>query len=398
MLNPKVLSVFSGAGGLDIGLEWAGYSTVGCLEIDTDARRTLALNRPDWPLLLDGDVITAASDLSPIDLGLGIGELDLLAGGPPCQPFSMAAQWSGGRRGMDDDRAGTVHGLLDLLERFLPRAVMLENVLGFVQGPNSALPEIQARLRRIERKTKVRYQLHWKLVNAADYGVPQNRRRVIVVMLRDSVDWEWPEPTHAQSPLTAWDALAGLPTEASYVPATGKWADLLPLIPPGKNYQWLTSTGGGPELFGYRTKYWNFLLKLHPDLPAWTLSASPGPSTGPFHWESRPLSAAESLRLQSFSDDWVLVGDARSQTKLVGNATPPRLAWAFGRSIRSALGYDENDSAPAYPGADTVSPRAEVLDQVPSRFVPIVGAKSAHPGHGRGPRGTVTLAEGAAGP
>lgn len=384
-----MLSMFSGAGGLDVGLEVAGFETVGCLEIDPTAQETLRQNRPDWPLLLDGDVLRAATNLTPADLGLEIGELDLLAGGPPCQPFSMAAQWSGEKKGMDDERAATVHGLLDLIEAFLPKAVLLENVLGFVQGKKSALPAIEARLLALRLKTGRDYKLHWKLVNAADYGVPQNRRRVILVILRDGFKWSWPEVTHAHSPITTWMALSGLPKEKTYTPAKGKWASLLPSIPAGTNYQWLTASGGGVELFGYRTKYWNFLLKLDPDQPSWTLPASPGPSTGPFHWDNRPLTPRECMRLQSFPDSWKLAGDARTQIKQLGNATPPRLSWVFGRAIASSLGYKSTEVLPL-PEPGNRRRRIPRPRPVPNTFLSSIGEKPPHPGHGRGPAGAIT--------
>lgn len=116
----RVLSLFAGAGGLDLGLEAAGLETIGCIERDEDCRRTLEANRPAWKLLDRADVIEAAATLKPADLGLRRRELDVLAAGPPCQPFSTAGQWtSTGRRGMSDQRADTIVAMLELLERFL---------------------------------------------------------------------------------------------------------------------------------------------------------------------------------------------------------------------------------------------------------------------------------------
>lgn len=371
---------------MDLGLELAGFEHVGAMEIDPLAIQTLRLNRPGWPVLEEGNVVVAGPRLIPGDFGLAVGELDLLAGGPPCQPFSKAAQWSGGRRGMEDERADTVHALLEMVSNFQPRAVLLENVLGFVQGRNSALPAIESHVERMSASGGASYRVHWRLVNAADYGVPQNRKRVMIVLARDDLPFEWPRTTHEGSPVTSWDAIGGLTNQHPLPAPRGKWARLLPTIPPGKNYQWLTSAGGGPELFGYRTKYWNFLLKLDPDLPSWTLSASPGPSTGPFHWENRPLTARECLRLQSFPDEWELPGDLRVQTKLAGNATPPLLAWAFGRSILSALGYA--DAANQFPRLQTALgvPDLPVLSiTLPSDFVDSIGKKDPHPGSGLGP-------------
>lgn len=381
-----MLSIFSGAGGMDIGLEAAGFASVGEIEIEPNAQRTLAANRPNWQVLANGDVLVASKLLSPKSLGLKFGELELLAGGPPCQPFSLAAQWStSGRKGMSDDRSNTVHATLDLFESFAPKAMFLENVLGFVQGKNSALAEISSRLEQVAGRLGVGYNLHWRLLNSADYGVPQNRKRVAVVVVRSDLSWEWPTMTHHENPVSAWDAIGDL-DEEDLPNAQGSWSALLASIPEGQNYQWLTEKGGGPELFGYRTKYWNFLLKLARDKPAWTLAASPGPSTGPFHWENRPLSIREAMRLQSFPDDWVLTGSYREQLRLVGNATPPLLSQAVGRQLLRSLGVSVSRK-PILEAREKVGPipSAKPPRPIPDRFSGSVGPKSAHGGTGLGP-------------
>ena len=385
-VEPTVLSLFSGAGGMDIGLEYAGFRNVGSIEIEEIPRRTLRANRPEWPLLGSGDVVDLAGHLQPADLDLELGELDLIAGGPPCQPFSTAAQWAdNGRRGMLDERAQTVTATLKLIENFLPKVILMENVLGFVRGAGAALDYFKRELRAISRRQGVRYSVSWDLVNAADYGVPQNRRRVIIVVTRDELVWGLPPRTHEDSPRTAWDAIHDL-KESDLPEPRGKWASLLPSIPEGSNYQWLTSKGGGAEMFGYRTKYWNFLLKLSRDQPSWTLSASPGPSTGPFHWDNRPLSVREQLRLQSFPDDWFLEGDFRAQTKQAGNATPALLAEVMGAQINRMLSGKQVSVTPTLliPSAGQ-SPEPSEVASVPIRFNPLQGPKAAHAGEGRGP-------------
>jgi DNA (cytosine-5)-methyltransferase 1 len=385
----KNLSLFSGAGGMDIGLEAAGFDPIACLEFDQDARATLSLNRPLWNVLSNGDVVRGSETIRPKDFGLEPGELDLISGGPPCQPFSVAGQWAQqGRRGMADSRAETVHALLRYVAAFRPRSIMLENVHGFVSGPNSALPAITEGLRQINQDHGTSYLATWKLLNAADFGVPQNRRRVILVAFRDDDELAWPAATHAGNPVTVGEALQNA-IQGDAPPATGKWAELLPSIPPGQNYQWLTSKGGGEQLFGYRTKFWNFLLKLNPSAPSWTLSASPGPSTGPFHWENRPLIAREMMRIQTIPDEWELAGDTRTQTRLAGNATPALLAEVIGNAIRSVLSQTPpagNEYAPILALRRTpVSLRVEQPRAVPEKYRHLIGSKTAHPGTGRGP-------------
>ena len=186
--------------------------------------------------------------------------------------------------------------------------------------------------------------------------------------------------------MRAWDAIGRLSIADPPV-AVGKWADLLPSIPEGENYLWHTSRGGGRPLFGYRTRYWSFLLKLAKDMPAWTLPAQPGPSTGPFHWSNRPLAVEEMLRLQSLPADWAVEGSYRDQVRQVGNATPALLAEVLGRAILSTLGL------PVQPGALRLAIRR--LSSVPSPTPPervsaayrlLEGDHPDHPGAGLGPK------------
>ncbi len=351
-----VLSLFTGAGGLDLGLEAAGLEPIGCIEVDEDCARTLETNRPSWKLLDSPDVVMAAGSLRPRDLGLRRRELDLLAGGPPCQPFSTAGQWARtGRLGMRDGRASTVEAMLDLLERFLPRIILIENVAGFVRGNVSAR--------------------------------------------RDGTPFQLPEPTHANEPMRAWDAIGDL-NDSDTLPAVGIWADLLPSIPEGSNYQYLTARGMGEELFGYRTRYWSFLLKLAKDRPAWTLPANPGPSTGPFHWDNRPLTIRERLRLQSFPDEWELAGTRSSQIRQAGNATPPLLAEVIGRAIVRQVLDPHHESNSGFRllrprGGQPPEPRPPT--PIPQRYRNDIGPQTPHPGPGKGPAPRQALADDASG-
>jgi DNA (cytosine-5)-methyltransferase 1 len=376
-----VLSAFSGLGGLDLGLEAANFKHVGCIEKDEVARRSLKANRgADFPLLEPGDISTLVHTLTPEQLGLQRRQLSMLAGGPP---WSMSA-----RVGLEDGRSRCLHDFLALIDLFLPRVVLVENVSGFVRGSVSALDEIQSRLESINTSNATRYTADHRILNAADYGVPQYRYRAIIVMTRDGERLAWPKPTHVEQPIRAWDAIGDLRNPDSPPQAAGKWAELLPSIPEGKNYLWHTSQGGGRPLFGYRTRFWSFLLKLAKDQPSWTLPAQPGPSTGPFHWDNRPLTIPEMLRLQSFPADWSVEGDHRGQIRQVGNATPPRLAEILGRAIATQL-FDACFSGRRlrYHVARraTVPTPAPTVD-VPKKYRYLVGQHKDHPGPGKGPR------------
>ncbi|MFD5089476.1 DNA cytosine methyltransferase [Amycolatopsis thailandensis] len=386
---PRVLSCFSGAGGLDLGLHAAGFQTIGCLEIDEDARATLIASGRGWKVFDDGDVSLAGRNLTPADLGLKLRELELLAGGPPCQPYSKAAQWtSKARHGLQDPRAQSLHGMLQLVESFLPRVLLIENVVGFTGGQNSAKPLIDSALAGINQRNGTEYALNVFELDAADYGTPQHRLRAICVAVRDGSHFSRPQVTHPR-PLTAWDALRSLPADADAPIARGKWAKLLPCIPEGENYLHLTARGGGPEIFGYRTRFWSFLLKLAKDRPSWTLPASPGPSAGPFHWDNRPLTVRERLALQGFPKDYLLQGELRSQISLAGNATPPPLAEIIGRElimqglIELPQGFPAKPVLPVKRARSTPPPAA--ARRLPREFKALVGEKEAHKGAGLGP-------------
>jgi DNA (cytosine-5)-methyltransferase 1 len=378
--------VFSGVGGFDLGLEHAGYEVLGCIESDSVARASLAANRPAWPLLEPSDVNLAARSLKPADLSLGRGDLDLLVGAPPCQPYSKAAMWeSGSWVGYADSRAKPLDGFLGLVATFLPSVVMMENVQGFLTGSNSVLGIIQDFFHSIAIESGEKYHIEWKVLDAAGYGVPQHRRRAILIASREDAI-SLPETT-VTNPVRAWDALFDVDPDPAPPPASGRWAELLPSIPEGGNYLFHTSRGGGLPLFGYRTRYWSFLLKLAKNLPSWTIPAQPGPSVGPFHWDSRPLAANELLRLQSFPADWCVEGSRRDQVRQIGNATPPLLGEVLGRTIRTTLEGVKWPSPPVLTiERQAVVPRARARTRVPDKYLDLVGNHPAHGGSGLGPR------------
>lgn len=379
----RALSAFSGAGGLDIGLEAAGFELLGILEVDRHASDTLRRNRPQWRHLEPSDVEAYAAGNVLADLGLRQGDLDLLAGGPPCQPFSRAAEWApSGRAGLGDARRSGISGFFGLALKLWPKVILIENVPGFVQGDTSAVPFLKAMTRQLTRRSGIPYALRLGIVDSADYGVPQHRRRAIVMLFRSDLHLDLPIGTHSYDPITAWDALGDLTAPEDPPRPSGKWTYLLPSIPEGSNYLWHTRRGGGSPIFGYRTRFWSFLLKLDRNRPSWTIPASPGPATGPFHWDNRPLTVQECLRLQSFPDSWELSGPQRTQYRQAGNATPPVLAEAIARRIADALG-----APPA--GRSGLTRYHSILEQPVLRSEALrtrgLDAVSDHAGEGRGP-------------
>lgn len=383
---------------MDIGLEAAGFENRLCVEVDHDARASLRLNRPHWTLATPGDV--HAHVRRPADLlelaNVCAGDVELLAGGPPCQPFSKSGFWSRGESlRLNDPRATTLRAYLRIVRIFLPRVILLENVRGFTfAGKDEGLRLVEEGLARINRLEGTRYAVSVLFLNAADFGVPQHRERVFLVASRCGSMFAAPSATHGESKSlspfsTAWDSIGDLDVEGwpAELRVTGKWARLLPTIPEGKNYLWHTPGGGGEPFFGWRTRYWSFLLKLAKARPSWTLQAEPGPATGPFHWRSRLLSVRELCRLQTFPDDYEIVGTRRSAHRQLGNAVPCAMAEVLGWEIRRQILGDALSSklSSLIPRHHSECPPPARVGRVPKDYQSLRGEHRPHPGTGGGP-------------
>jgi len=226
--------------------------------------------------------------------------------------------------------------------------------------------------------------------------VPQVRERVFIVASRDGAPLVLPRPTHgtdaACAPyLTAWDAIGHLDklTWPADLNPKGRWSALLPSIPEGSNYLWHTSRNsenGGESLFGWRTRFWSFLLKLAKNQPSWTIQAQPGPATGPFHWKSRLLSIEELCRLQTFPAGYEIVGSRMSAQRQIGNAVPCAIGELFGLEIRrQLLGEDVSHTLTLIPKRQSACPPPERRKRVPSRYLVLRRYYEDHPGRGLGP-------------
>jgi DNA (cytosine-5)-methyltransferase 1 len=158
-------------------------------------------------------------------------------------------------------------------------------------------------------------------------------------------------------------------------------------IPEGKNYLWHTPRGGGEPLFGWRTRYWSFLLKLSKRQPSWTIQAAPGPATGPFHWRNRLLSMEELARLQTFPHNYQVVGNRRSAHRQIGNAVPCALGELLGLAIQQQLLGERHvrRQLELTPGLREDCPRAHPRRAVPHAYLDLQGNHADHPGSGLGP-------------
>lgn len=326
----SVVSLFSGAGGLDLGVAEAGGRTCAAVEPDPDAASTLRANG-----LVEAHQVTQrpVQELTSGDLVRRGDRPGLLIGGPPCQPFSKARYWSA-RTGQVDERIACLREYVRVLRGLRPEGFIFENV-GSLLHPASK-PVLDAFMHEVARSG---YATTMALLNAVEYGVPQRRLRLFVVGLRGRVAPALPPPTRAWSKATR-----GMPQPEAVGPWIApfasrrfeevgegpgrRWATELRAVPPGRNYKVLTKWAGHPSpRFEAERRFWSFLLKLDPRLPSWTIAANPGPWTGPFHWSSRRLRMSELAAIQTFPSDYFFAGSRTSVRRQIGNAVPPLLAY-----------------------------------------------------------------------
>lgn len=363
-----VIDLFAGAGGLGIGATWAGAEVRASVEVDATACLTLKRNAD----LHGGEVIHAdVTDREAINgqilrkvSAVANDERLVVVGGAPCQPFSKAAYWTeegadaayrrARARGMKASRPAppsTIRpdGRRSLVDDFV-RLVLETEADGFVfeNVPSILHPRNRPVVVSLTRTMEAQgYNVTLVKSSAAEHGVAQKRNRVFVLGSKEAAPAE-PQPTHAESDevpegsnllpvVTAGEVLEPFASD-KYAEegevVQGRWADHLREIPPGWNYKWHTAWAGHKDpTFEAETRFWNFLLKLSPDLPSWTIAASPGPWTGPFHWESRRLRTPEMAALQGFPPGYEFAGSRRDRVCQIGNAVPPALAEQMVRSV-----------------------------------------------------------------
>lgn len=336
----KTLSLFSGAGGLDIGFSQAGYEVVGCVEIEPVYCQTLQANSGKGKLLRHAEVncvdIREFDPAPYVDMGI-----ECVIGGPPCQTFSAAGRRSGGVLGTIDARGRLFESYCRILKAIRPKVFVFENVYG-LPGANGGQPWREI----CKAFSGLGYSLRAEVVDSADYGVAQHRERLIIVgYLAGVPDFEFPEPTHGPDsssglPLVSvYDAISDLQDDAEpYHEFDGLYGHLLSLVPEGLNYSFFTREMGYPKpYFAWRSKFHDFLYKVDQCAPARTIKAQPGKFTGPFHWKNRHFSVQELKRLQSFPDDYEIVGKYGKAVEQIGNSVPPHLAYVIAQSVREQL-------------------------------------------------------------
>lgn len=348
----SLISLFSGCGGLDLGLSRAGFHARLCIETARDACDSLRANFPISRIVEARIEDIPSSEILSMAC-LPVGELDLLAGGPPCPPYSKSRFYRKEKpRALDDPAAQTLSAYLRVLKDTRPKAFLIENVAGLLYKVHADAFNLVA-----DTAKRLGYDVTWRVLNAADFGVPQIRERLFIVGTRHSQPYVFPEATHERIEkagslfrrlpwATAGTAIGDLDTPETASDeghrAGGRHRDLLRLVPPGDNYLFFTKERGYPEpIFRWRSRYWSFLLKLSPDMPSWTIQARRSNNMGPFHWRNRILRIAEIKRLQTFPDDFVIAGKVDSAWRQIGNAVPPLLAQRLGEALLRALETSE---------------------------------------------------------
>ena len=329
----KTIELFAGAGGLALGIEKAGFETIGLVEFNKDACDTLRKNRPDWNVICDDIANVSGQNLEEL-FHIKRGELDLLSGGAPCQSFSYA----GKRLGLEDARGTLFYHYAVFLEKLQPKMFLFENVRGLLTHDKGKT--YQTILNIFE---KAGYDIQKEVLNAWDYGVAQKRERLITIGIRkdlvDKIHFDFPKP-HDYKPVLR-DILVDVP-ESEGTPYSEYKRKIFELVPPGGYWRDI------PEDIAkeYMKSCWymeggrtGILRRLSLDEPSLTVLTSPSQKqTDRCHpLEARPFTIRENARCQSFPDDWQFCGSVGSQYKQVGNAVPVNLAYDIAIKIKEAL-------------------------------------------------------------
>ena len=333
----KAVSMFSGAGGLDIGTQLAGVPVLTSLDIFEDSVRTIQQNA------YFKNTMHECGDITKIDgshysdiLRRENPEKLIIVGGPPCQPFSKAGYWvTNEKRNSSEDPRNMIKPYFKIIAELQPDGFVLENVESIMHPSNhEAVETIYENMERLGYKCSV------LKINAAEYGIPQKRKRVFFLASKKEIKAELKQTHGSDKECAANPELLPYERVVDWIgkfddpiyfgdeklSAEGKWEHELTCVPFGKNYIALTERAGYPDpVFVAGKRYWLSLLKLHPFLPSWTVIASPGHWEGPFHWKSRRLSIRELAAIQKFPDDYQFYGSVYSQHKQIGNAVPPLL-------------------------------------------------------------------------
>ena len=348
----NAISLFSGAMGLDLGIERAGFHIRVCVEMDKWAVETIRANT-DIPVI-DRDINTVTTDEILATAGLTRDEVTLVVGGPPCQAFSTA----GKQRGLADFRGNVIIQYLRVVSEIHPPYFIMENVRGLLSAKLNYVPLDYLEYDTIKsvkgsvlqfvtnESKKLGYKISYALLDSANYGVPERRERVVIIgHLGERIPI--PSPTHTKDGgygtarwITLRDVIGDLEHSDNlhYIPLRPKSLPYMQMLHEGQNWRDLPpeiareAMGKAYDLAGGKT---GFLRRLTFDEPSPTLVTSPTmPATQLCHpTQLRPLSIEEYARIQQFPDDWIFQGRIETIYKQIGNAVPVGLGYAVGHQV-----------------------------------------------------------------
>ena len=304
MSKPKVVSLFSGCGGMDLGFKHAGYELIWANDFEKAACDTYAINLGEH--IVHGDITEL--DLKQIP------DCDVMIGGFPCQDFSMI--WK--RGGLETDRGNLYKYFVKAVKLKKPRIFVAENVKGLLTANKGAAVKTIT-----EDFARIGYKVSVDLYNFADYGVPQIRQRIFIVGVRNDVDWEFlkPEPTHIKEKyVSAGKALVGVKKvklNNEHQNIAEKTKKMLNMIPEGGNFSDIPKN----HPLYVKGMISHVYRRLHRGKPSTTIIAGGGGGTWGYHFEEpRPLTNRERARLFCYPDDFAFVGSITEVRKQIGNS------------------------------------------------------------------------------
>ncbi len=349
-LKIGAISLFSGAGGLDVASFLAGVPVLSSTDFDDDCIETLKMNELFGDTeIIKGDLHMISSDVFMEVVKKHNPDKFIVIGGAPCQPFSKAGYWVGNstRKGINDPRATLVDEYLRVVIDLHPDGFVFENVESLLHPTNKVIVD-----RFIEIIEENGYKYKIVRANALDYGVSQKRKRLFILGTTGCFKGDAPKKTHCDPAdcektgllpyVNVGKVIEGYDGpeffEPEEVTVGGTYHEDLCQVPPGMNYKALTAWYGyeNPKFVADK-RFWSFLLKLSPDMPSWTITAQPGPWVGPFHWDNRRLRVPEIAAIQTFPKGYKFYGTRRSVQKQIGNAVPSLMGKAMIEFVKESL-------------------------------------------------------------
>ena len=328
---------------MDLGFKKSGFETVIATDNSVASCETLNNNR------LSNNIIN--EDIRSLNFKHLKNKIDGIVGGPPCQPYSQTRHYiMDKKKGFDDEIHGfTVYEFFRVIKDVKPKFFFFENVDGFMYKTHNK------EFNYLKKWSKeLGYKISYDVINCADFGIPQTRKRFVCVGFKNGFKkFIFPTQTHidpskktkSNKKLKTWmnckkiiSNYANLKfeeNEVSVLPG-GKHNYLLKKIPAGNNYLYFTKKRGCKNpLFGWKTRYWTFLLKLDPNRPSWTIQASFSTNQGPFHWNNRFLNICEIQKLQTIDMNHKVYGNFKERWKQIGNAFPTKMTKIFADQIKA---------------------------------------------------------------